>query len=93
MTVKIFGKESCPVCKQMKEKLGIFISHWKIDDKVKLQYCSVDDPDGLAEAAMQDATEVPAIILEDSGKVLAKWTGRAVESKEFKPFFDPFINK
>lgn len=93
MIVKIFGKEGCPVCKQMKEKFSIFIDHWKISDKVKLSYYSLDNIDGLTEAALQDATDVPAIIIENDGQELARWTGRAVTSKEFKPYFESIISK
>ena len=88
MTVKIFGKDSCDVCKAMKEKFRIFLERWNVADKVKVLYQSVDTVDGLTEAAMADATNVPAIIIEKNGQELARWTGRAVESKEFKPYFE-----
>jgi len=91
MKVRIFGKESCSVCKSMLEKFNTFLKHWKIEDKVKLIYKSVDDVDGLTEAALADATEVPAIIIEKNGQELARWTGRGVESKEFKPYFEDMI--
>ena len=88
MTVKIFGKDSCAICKAMKEKFRIFLERWNVADKVKVLYQSVDTVDGLTEAAMADATNVPAIIIEKNGQELARWTGRAVESKEFKPYFE-----
>ena len=87
MTVKIFGKDSCDVCKSMQEKFKVFLNHWNISDWVKIVYHSVDTVDGLTEAALQDATSVPAIIIEKNGEELARWTGRAVESREFRPFF------
>lgn len=88
MVVKIFGKDSCDVCKSMQEKFRIFFEHWNIAHKVEVRYYSIDTVEGLTEAALQDATDVPAIIIEKEGQELARWTGRAVESREFKPYFE-----
>jgi len=88
MVVKIFGRDSCDVCKSMLEKFRIFLRQWNIADKVRILYYSIDTVDGLAEAALQDATNVPTIIIERDGQELARWQGRAVESKEFKPYFE-----
>jgi len=93
MVVKIFGKDSCDVCKSMREKFRIFLEHWDIAHRVEVLYHSTDTVDGLTEAALQDATNVPAIIIEKDGQELTRWTGKAVESKEFKPYFEPLISK
>lgn len=75
----------------MLEKFNTFFKRWNILDKVKLIYRSIDTLDGLTEAALADATDVPAIIIEKNGQELARWTGRGVESKEFKPYFEDMI--
>ncbi|OIN96663.1 hypothetical protein AUJ66_05585 [Candidatus Desantisbacteria bacterium CG1_02_38_46] len=93
MVVKIFGKDSCDVCKSMQEKFKIFLEHWNIAGRVEVKYHSIDTVDGLAEAALQDATNVPAIIIEKGGQELIRWQGRAVESKEFKPHFESLIKE
>ena len=87
MVVEIFGKDSCDVCKSMKKKFRIFLEHWNIAHRVEVKYHSLDTVNGLTEAALRDATNVPAIIIEKDGQELARWQGRAVESKEFKPYF------
>lgn len=88
MLVKIFGKDSCDVCKAMLEKFKVFLKHWNIAEKVNVLYYSIDTVDGLTEAMLQDATNVPVVIIERDGQELARWTGRAVESREFKPYFE-----
>lgn len=87
MKVKIFGKPTCPVCKEMLKKFHIFLPKWGVGDKVEVLYYDLDTPDGLTEAAYYNALDVPVIIIEDEEKEVARWSGRAITSSEFKPYF------
>jgi len=49
MTIKIFGKASCQVCKQAVEKIDYFLNKWDYKGQVPIQYFDMETVDGLAE--------------------------------------------
>ncbi|MFC1567164.1 hypothetical protein ACFL4A_04935, partial [bacterium] len=83
-TIKIFGKQDCELCKNVKEKFDVFLSRWEKKDEVELYFYDLDTPDGLTEAAMLNATDVPTTIIEKAGTELARWEKKAPLSQEFK---------
>ena len=60
MKLLLFGRETCEVCKSIKEKLQYF------SDKhtpIPIEYFDVDSVDGLAESAYLSVPDIPTVIL------------------------------
>jgi hypothetical protein len=92
MKVKVYGRETCGICKDMLKKFDVFFGHWNLKDKVPVLYYSMDSVDGLTEALAVGATEPPTILIEDNnGKELVRWSGKAITSQEFKPYFKELL--
>ena len=85
--IKIFGKQNCDACKSTKEKFNIFLDKWEKKGDVEMKFFDLDTVEGLTEAAMLDATEVPTTIIEKDGVEVAKWQKKVPLSKDFKEFF------
>lgn len=86
LTVKVFGKRDCELCKNAIHKFEYFMRHWGIEDGVDVHFVDMDTEEGLADAMMHDAAKVPTtVILSESGEELARWEGVVPPSEEFKP--------
>ena len=79
MKLKVFTKEACPNCPPAK-RLAETIED---EGKMKVEYFSVDDPDGLAEAQFYSVMATPTLVLAyETDKEVASWRGAAPEKKE-----------
>ena len=92
MKVKVFGKPGCEFCKTTMKKFEIFLSLWKITDKVELSFYDMETVDGLAEGAFLSVGKIPTSIIEKDGHVVARWDGKVPVSEEFKPHFEQLLS-
>lgn len=92
MKVKVFGKPGCEFCKTTMKKFEIFLSLWKIADRVDLSFFDMETVDGLAEGAFLGVTKIPASVIEHDGRVIARWDGKVPVSEEFKPHFESILS-
>jgi hypothetical protein len=92
MKVKVFGKPGCEFCKTTMKKFEIFLSLWKITDKVELSFFDMETVDGLAEGAFLSVAKIPTSVIEREGQVVARWDGKVPVSEEFKPYFEPLLS-
>ncbi|MEW6685871.1 MAG: hypothetical protein AB1393_06660 [Candidatus Edwardsbacteria bacterium] len=88
MQIKIFGKNTCPVCKQTKDKFEYFLKHWGYEGKIPLHYYNLDTVEGLAEGAYYEVSEIPTIVLEDQEKEITRWTKKPPVSTELKVYLE-----
>jgi hypothetical protein len=86
--IKIFGKQDCDACKSTKGKFDLFLSKWDKRDNVEIVFFDLDTVEGLTEAAMFDATDVPTTIIENNGKEVARWEKKVPMSQDFKQYFE-----
>lgn len=78
MQVKIFTKKTCPKCPAAKE---LSLELGKKGQNVSLY--DLEDPDGLAEAAMYNVMATPTIIItDDSGNEEKSFRGTVPKIKE-----------
>jgi len=87
INIKIFGKQNCDACKSTKDKFNIFLDKWEKKDDVKIIFFDLDTVEGLTEAAMLDATDVPTTIIEKDGLEIGRWQKKVPLSKDFKDLF------
>ena len=73
MKLVFFVKEDCEACKNAREKVSFFLDKWGASDSVEIEAVNLDTEDGLVEAAMSGAAEVPTIILHDDTGEVARW--------------------
>jgi glutaredoxin len=92
MKVKVFGKPGCEFCKTTMKKFKIFLELWKITDKVDLSFYDMETVDGLAEGAFLSVGKIPTSIIENDGRVVARWDGKVPVSEEFKPHFEQLLS-
>ncbi|MFC1546533.1 hypothetical protein ACFL4O_02310 [bacterium] len=88
VTIKIFGKQDCDACKSTKGKFDLFLSRWGKTDTVEVIFFDMDTVEGLTEAAMLDAVDVPTTIIEKQGKEVARWEKKVPMSNDFKQYFE-----
>ena len=92
MKIKVFGKPGCEFCKTTMKKFETFIALWKIKDKADLSFFDMETVDGLSEGAFLGVIKIPTTVIEDDGKVLARWDGKVPLSEEFKPYLEPTLS-
>ncbi|PIU83156.1 MAG: hypothetical protein COS68_05540 [Elusimicrobia bacterium CG06_land_8_20_14_3_00_38_11] len=69
--IKIFGKNDCDICKKAIEKLHQYLT--KIENKPTVIYYDLNTLDGLTEAAIYIAFDIPTIVLEKNGCEIKRW--------------------
>ncbi|HAM38706.1 MAG: hypothetical protein A2474_02190 [Elusimicrobia bacterium RIFOXYC2_FULL_34_12] len=74
--IKIFSKKECDICKTTIEKLNIFLS--KFSNKPNIIHYDFDTLDGLTEAAVNSAFDVPTILIEKDGVEIKRWGGNTL---------------
>ncbi len=67
MTFKLFWKDDCPKCPAAKETVSAING---------VEYFSLDDPSGLAEAAFYSVMSTPSLVISnDDGSEVASFRG------------------
>ena len=67
MTVKFFWKADCPKCPAAKES---------VVDLTSIEYFSLDEPGGLAEAAFYSIMSTPSLVIsDDDGTEIVSFRG------------------
>ncbi|KPJ63399.1 MAG: hypothetical protein AMS15_00495 [Planctomycetes bacterium DG_23] len=82
MTVAIFGKEDCQICKAARKKIAFFLGKWGLSGKVATKFYDMSTVDGMAEGAFHDVLEIPTTIIFAGEKSLARWEGKLPPSSE-----------
>ena len=80
----VFGKPTCPVCKDAYEKLIYFKR--KNDFKADIKYFDMETVDGLTEGAYNEVNDVPTVIIFDDKNELVRWVKQPPVSEEFLPY-------
>jgi len=81
LRIKIFGKSNCDNCKKAFAQLDTYIA--KMENKPALVYFDLDTLDGLTEAAMYTAFDVPTIVVEKNGGEIMRWK-TAPQERDFE---------
>lgn len=92
MRIRVYGKEGCDVCKQMRQKMERCIEKWGWKDKVALDYIDLTTVDGMAEGAFYDVFRVPTVIVEQNGETVARYNGGVEDSRELKERLERIMN-
>jgi glutaredoxin len=84
-TVYIFGKPTCPVCKDAYNKIHYFKEKKKFNAEVV--YFDMESVDGLTEGAYCEVFDIPTVIIfDEQKKELARWVKKPPISEEFLPY-------
>ncbi len=84
-SVYIFGKQTCPVCKDAYSKIQYFKEKRSFDAEVK--YFDMELIDGLAEGAFHEVYDVPTVVIFDEHlEEIARWVKKPPISEEFLPY-------
>ncbi|MBO3802266.1 MAG: thioredoxin family protein [Candidatus Brockarchaeota archaeon] len=77
MKVKLFYREECGKCPPAKEACA------RLEERgIKVEYFDVDTVEGMAEAAFYEVAATPtAIVVDEGGKEVASWRGRAPDEE------------
>lgn len=82
--VYVFGKSTCPVCKDAFDKILYFKE--KKSFYAEIKYFDMETVDGLAEGAFNEVSDIPTIIIFDNKTELARWVKQPPISEEFLPY-------
>jgi thiol-disulfide isomerase/thioredoxin len=82
--VLIFGKPTCPVCKDAHKKVRYFKKKEHFD--AEILYYDVETIDGLTESAFNEVSDIPTVIIYDNKQELARWVKQPPVSEEFLPY-------
>ena len=86
--IVVFGKQNCAKCETTKKKLAHFLVKWGVDGKVSMVFQDMDTVDGRAEGAFYDVEDVPATLVFNGRKNVARWDGVVPDSKEVRSFLE-----
>jgi hypothetical protein len=71
MKLKVFGKKTCSVCKDIYEKLERYN---RDHTPIPLEYVDAEEIDGLTELCFLGGGDIPVVfLLNDKGAVIKKW--------------------
>jgi glutaredoxin len=87
MHISVFGRRDCDACKAALTKIEYFSRKWGKAETTSLEFVDLDTVDGLAEGAWRDVYDVPTVILETSGREVARWVKQVPVSRDFKQYF------
>ena len=82
--IMVFGRNGCAKCESTKKKLGHFLAKWGMEKKVGMVFHDLDTVDGRAEGAFYDVGEVPATLVFDGERSIARWDGVVPDSREVR---------
>jgi thiol-disulfide isomerase/thioredoxin len=82
--VYIFGKPSCPVCKDAVNKINYFRDKGKFDAEIK--YFDMETLDGLSEGSYFEVFDIPTVVIFEEQRELARWVKKPPISEEFLPY-------
>jgi thiol-disulfide isomerase/thioredoxin len=82
--VYIFGKPSCPVCKDARKKIKYFKK--KKNFNAEITYYDMETVDGLTEGAFNEVYDIPTIIIFNDRQELVRWVKQPPISEEFLPY-------
>lgn len=80
----IFGKPTCSVCKDAREKIEYFKKKEKF--AAQIEYYDMETIDGLTEGAFHEVSDIPTVIVLDEKSELARWVKQSPISKDFLPY-------
>jgi thiol-disulfide isomerase/thioredoxin len=81
MKLLIFGRQTCPACQSIKEKLEYFSEK---HTPIPIEYYDVETVDGLAESAYRSIPDIPTVILMKDEKEIKRWVQTAPIFSELK---------
>jgi len=90
--IAIFGKQGCPKCHTTRNKLVHFVSRWRMDHKVQVEFHDLDTVDGRAEGAFYDVRDIPLTIVEYNGRSVARWEGEVPNSQAVRLILEEGLN-
>ncbi len=82
--IYVFGKPSCSVCKDTRNKIQYFKEKKKFS--AEIFYCDLETVDGLVEGAYNEISDIPTVIILNDGHEIARWVKKPPISEEFLPF-------
>lgn len=86
MTIHVYGKQGCKLCKSAKKKVNHFLDRWGVEEQVDVDFLDMEnDYHAAAEGDFFDVFDIPTIlVMEDDTHVLARWDGKAPPTGELK---------
>jgi thiol-disulfide isomerase/thioredoxin len=81
MKLLIFGKETCPTCQSIKEKMQYFSEKYTA---VPIEYFDVETVDGMTESAYRSIVNIPTVILLKDTTEVKRWVQSAPIFSELK---------
>lgn len=89
--IVIFGKSTCPVCKDVLNKFQYFKEKTKFDSEIK--YVDLEDLDGMVEGAYHEVSDIPTIVILEGEKEIKRWVKNPPVSEEFLPYLTSVASK
>ncbi len=82
--ILIFGRSTCPVCKDVLHKFHYFKEKTKFEPTI--EYLNMDEVEGLTEGAYYEVSDIPTILILENGNELKRWIKNPPVSEEFLPY-------
>lgn len=90
MSIHIYGKDGCKLCKSAKKKVHHFLERWGVEEDVEVRFLDMEnDHHAAAEGDFFDVFEIPTVmVMGDESSVVERWDGEAPPSGELKEAID-----
>jgi len=84
VSISIFGKPDCDLCKSAQRKVEFFLNKWNLSDQVHLRFHDLTTVEGLTEGAYHNATDIPTTLVLAQGQAVARWEVTIPPSEELR---------
>ncbi len=95
MTIHIYGKDGCKLCKSAKKKVHHFLERWGVEEDVDVTFLDMaNDYHAAAEGDFFDVFEIPTVmVMSDESSIVARWDGEAPPSDELESAIDQITQR
>ena len=91
LEIKIYGKESCNLCKVTKDKIRHFLKTEKLEQEVNYSFVDMSTVDGLTESAMLNVSDIPTTVINYKDEEVYRMSKQVPSTNTIKEELDKYL--
>jgi len=93
LEIKIYGKDSCNLCKVAKNKIEHFLKAEKLEQEVEFCFVDISTINGLSESAILNVIEIPTTVINYKGEEVYRISKQVPNTSSIKEELDKYLSK
>jgi len=93
LEIKIYGKDSCNLCKVAKKKVEHFLKTEKLEQEVEFSFVDITRVNGLVEGTILNVSEVPTTVINYKGEEVYRMSKQIPNTNSIKEEINKYLFK